>query len=334
MVFALVNDISAVFFGCILASIFYGVTSIQTYVYFQGSQGDSVIYKLTYAWLWFLDTIQTIFMVYLVYSFGIVASVSHRTFQPDWRSSLLIIISNISDFTVRLVFMHRILLLTHRRWLVLTPITVISFVTTGLGISYGIRMPFRHFTELGSISWQLYSALATAVAGDIMITTTLCVLFHRMRSGFERSDSILTSLITYTISSGLLTRCVAPGCDGDPISRSRASLVAIATFTTYAVLPDTYVFMSVFFIMSKASFNSLLAATNARPLLREKMYGGTQAPQRGMSTAPFSSNQDTLVAASESLPATNESMDFFPRRLDATTGTAVSSWYSGVGMAV
>lgn len=66
MVFALVNDISAVFFGCILASMwvapcsckgqalttylrhsFYGVTSIQTYVYFQGSQGDRVIYKLT-----------------------------------------------------------------------------------------------------------------------------------------------------------------------------------------------------------------------------------------------------------------------------------------------
>ncbi|KAI0086847.1 hypothetical protein BDY19DRAFT_995589 [Irpex rosettiformis] len=338
MGFALVNDISAIFFGCIFASIFYGVTSIQTYIYFNRSQGDRFFYKFAFGCLWILDTIHTVIVVYLVYSYGIVASVSHLDYQPDWKSSVLIIISNLSDLGVRLVFMHRIWLLTHRRFLVLIPIGIMSWLTTGLGFSYGIRMSYRDFTALSSISWQLYATLASAVVTDLMITATLCVIFHRMRSGFERSDSILTKLITYTISSGLLTRWAIFSHSTMIQLRmtTSGSLVAIGTFTTYAVLPDTYIFMSVFFVVSKTSFNALLAATTARPHLREKMFGLDEAQRMmGLDTAPISVDQDKVVT---SLPTTDESIpdfNFSLRRLDNRSSAVISgSWRSTIGVAV
>ncbi|KAI0338446.1 hypothetical protein BDW22DRAFT_1432484 [Trametopsis cervina] len=297
MVFPSVGDLTAVFVGCCIASVFYGITSLQTFLYFSNAQDDSRFRKCVFGFLWILDSIHTVFIIYLVYYFSIFGPVHHIPYAPDWRSSVVIITSNFSDTVIRLMFLHRIWLLTERKWLAILPIGAITLATAGLGIGddsffnrtiavadhgslvYGSIMPSFTFATLGSISWLLYATLSSALLVDFMLACTLCYLFHRMRSGFERSDSTLIKLMVYTINSGLFT-----------------SIVAGATLVTYALMPSSYIFMSVFFVMGKATLNSLLAATNARAHLREKMYGEPRSSGKNVYLLPSSFQRSTVAS--------------------------------------
>ncbi|KAI0697993.1 hypothetical protein BC835DRAFT_1413327 [Cytidiella melzeri] len=321
------SDLGSIFFGCVVTSIFYGITTLQTFIYFSKTQGDSAFLNGTFGCLWILDSTHTAFVVYLVYHYAIIGQASHLIYSPDWWEiigasttllcisknpiktilvKVIIFISNVSDCTVRLVFLHRIWMLTNRRLIISVPIGLVTLVTAGLGMSYSIRICFLPFAGLESISWQLYATLATAPAADLLITATLCILFHRIRSGFKKSNSVVTSLMLYTINSGLFS-----------------SLIAIATLTSYALLPNTYIYMSVFLVMNKASYNALLAATNARSHLREQMMS-TDIQEPWLAAAPILSSE-TLAASSASM-----GHDVFAKRMVSMA----SSSFSAIGVAV
>ncbi|KAJ3929489.1 MAG: hypothetical protein NXY57DRAFT_411529 [Lentinula lateritia] len=81
----------------------------------------------------------------------------------------------------------------------------------------------------------------TTAACDILIAVILCMLLHKARSGFQRSDKIIDKLILYTINRGILTslshnsmsfllrQCYCPGNPFDAIMSQTTSL-QIQTF--------------------------------------------------------------------------------------------------------
>ncbi|KAF4622251.1 hypothetical protein D9613_009608 [Agrocybe pediades] len=109
----------------------------------------------------------------------------------------------------------------------------------------------KTYESLNEAAAMLYISLVCAVAADTIIAASLCTLLLKSRTGLKRTDSIITLLMAFSINTGLLT-----------------SICAIACLVTYAIWPQRFVFMGIFFALSKLYVNSLLASLNARTAFR------------------------------------------------------------------
>ncbi|KAF8968561.1 hypothetical protein BDZ97DRAFT_1799051 [Flammula alnicola] len=106
---------------------------------------------------------------------------------------------------------------------------------------------------MAQASVYLYVSFGAGVVADSLVAISLCVLLFKSRTGLQRTDSILTILMAFSINTGLLT-----------------SICALACLITYAIWPQRFIFMGIYFALSKLYVNSLLASLNARGTLRSK----------------------------------------------------------------
>ncbi|GJJ13636.1 hypothetical protein Clacol_007892 [Clathrus columnatus] len=66
----------------------------------------------------------------------------------------------------------------------------------------GIRLARKGKLDLEE--WLLYTSLATAAVADGCIATFLCWQLYTKKTGFKSTDSIVKTLITFTINTGLV----------------------------------------------------------------------------------------------------------------------------------
>lgn len=107
--------------------------------------------------------------------------------------------------------------------------------------------------KLTTITYDLYVAFAAGVIADVTIAMSLCVALYRGRTGYPKTDTLLAVLISYAVNTCVLT-----------------SLCSAACLTTYALWPQHFIYLGIFFSLSKLYFNSLLAMLNARKHLSQR----------------------------------------------------------------
>ncbi|KAG6835281.1 hypothetical protein H0H93_003168 [Arthromyces matolae] len=93
--------------------------------------------------------------------------------------------------------------------------------------------------------------IVVAVAGDVVIAGALCFFLHRSRTGFKKSNTMITKLILFAVSAGVLT-----------------SICCIACLIAILVWPSTLIYVGFYFLLGKLYTNSLLATLNARQYIR------------------------------------------------------------------
>ncbi|PPR02686.1 hypothetical protein CVT24_002108 [Panaeolus cyanescens] len=151
-----------------------------------------------------------------------------------------------------------------------TFLVVVAVATISAGTAFAI-MAFhgKTFAFFSQISYLMYMALGSAVAADILIATSLCYSLSKTRTGYKQTDSVVNVLMMYVINSSLLTTVCALGC-----------LVA------YAIWPNTFAFIGIYFCLSKLFLNSLLAMLNGRDALKSRVRGtydgNTDEPRRSL----------------------------------------------------
>ncbi|KXN93217.1 hypothetical protein AN958_00141, partial [Leucoagaricus sp. SymC.cos] len=106
--------------------------------------------------------------------------------------------------------------------------------------------------------WVLYFAFSITCVVDIGITIGMCVLLHKSKIKIkgvriQASNVVISKIIIFFISSGLLT-----------------SIVAIVYMALYSALPDVLLFIGATFSTSKLYANSVLAMLNGRRHLRSE----------------------------------------------------------------
>ncbi|PIL29372.1 hypothetical protein GSI_09423 [Ganoderma sinense ZZ0214-1] len=105
----------------------------------------------------------------------------------------------------------------------------------------------------------MYVGLGLLVVTDIYNALVLCYFLYKARTGFNtRTDSVINVLLLYTVNTGLIT-----------------SVFALACFITYAAMPTNYVFLTLYFPLSKLYFNALLASyvCTIHPFWRRRLTG-------------------------------------------------------------
>ncbi|KAF8890821.1 hypothetical protein CPB84DRAFT_1391207 [Gymnopilus junonius] len=234
----------------------YGLTSLQTYLYYVSYPNDRQTTKLLVASIWLLDTVHFALISLTVY-FYLVTNYFNPAGLVDghWSLFVSVILNSIIACVVQSFFVGRIFRLCGPRikWWIATGLGLLVFCHFAFGIETVIFMFIKK--ELSRIpEINLFAATPFAifaVLSDIVIAGFLCYLLHGSRTGFRRTDAIVTTLIIYAINRCLLT-----------------SVVAVIEVIVFSVMPHSLWFVAIDFVIGKLYANSLLATLNSRASVR------------------------------------------------------------------
>ncbi|KAF9033566.1 hypothetical protein BJ165DRAFT_753727 [Panaeolus papilionaceus] len=265
--FDLDGTLGAAFLGTLAAAILYGITSVQTFMYFHDYKEDGRTLKGMVLMLWILDTIHLGFTTHGLYHYLVTNFGNYGVLiGPTWTILSQVYITNISTITVRWFFARRVSVLCGRRYalgMILPGIIILlSLVVFANGCGFASRaFVLKTYEKMNEAAAMLYVSFGAAVVADAIIASSLCTLLLKSKTGFKSTDSIVTKLMAFSINTGLLT-----------------SLCAVACFVTYAIWPQRFIFMGVYFALSKLYINATLASLNARSSLRSMSYGNSTGP--------------------------------------------------------
>ncbi|KAI6106594.1 hypothetical protein EV401DRAFT_2213553 [Pisolithus croceorrhizus] len=270
--------------GSDVPSSLYGITLLQTYVYYMHYSGDALIVKFLVAATCILDTLHVSFVCHMLYhylitNYGVPTSLEYIVWS--WQASL--IVNLLTILAVQFFFVHKIHYhCPHKvRWLVTAPILllVVAHFASGIGpcLSFqrGILTVMREAvaivvtfidtnTSVLAQTWY-YSAIssaATVTVAEILITVSLCVLLYNggSHAALPRTKRLVNTIIVYAANRCLLTVLVVVG-------ELAADVDQQASWS-----------MGLNFVLGTLYTNSLLASLNSREYLLSQGSTAMSAP--------------------------------------------------------
>ncbi|KIK65634.1 hypothetical protein GYMLUDRAFT_39128 [Collybiopsis luxurians FD-317 M1] len=114
-------------------------------------------------------------------------------------------------------------------------------------------------SSLKLVTWQDLTKLkglsmtvnVLGAVSDVAIAAGLFYFLHRSRTGFKKSDTMISKLIMFSVSTGLLT-----------------SVCAVASLLSILIWGRTLIYVAFYFSLGRLYSNSLLATLNARRSIR------------------------------------------------------------------
>lgn len=240
--------------GTFASLILYGVSILQTFIYYVQYPKDRTPLKLLVAVVLLLDTLHQFLACaglwsYLVQYYGNFVNLA--VMHPPLL--LATVVTSLVSFVVQSFFIWRIWSLStgHFKWII--PLILMPFVTAQpvLSIYYTVKGLITPAIE--AVSGPLLTKIAnasngTAAAVDITIAIMLCVLLAMGRTGFSgRTDRMLLRLIIVSVNTGIWTALFG--------------LLAVILLVT---LPQDLVFSGFYFPLCTLYCNMLLASLNVR----------------------------------------------------------------------
>ncbi|KAF8436329.1 hypothetical protein L210DRAFT_2478574 [Boletus edulis BED1] len=253
--FSVDNTLGALLIGSLVAATFWGVTSIQTYIYYHRYPDDPLFLKLVVVVLWILDTFDACLTSHIAYHYLVTNYMNPKSIViPVWTLIIHQTVTIVTDVLVRFMFSKRVWGLSSQNIIVTSIVWIVSACDLIIGLVITAKaFQLVSWMQLDDLAPLFYASFVTTFSGDLYLAVVLCYYLFKSRTGFRRTDSLLNTLITYIITTGLLT-----------------SVDAILGTILYAVMPTNYIFMAFYFNLAKLYTNSYLALLNARKRLRKR----------------------------------------------------------------
>ncbi|OBZ76406.1 hypothetical protein A0H81_03434 [Grifola frondosa] len=280
------NTLGAAFLGNIVAAIFYGITSVQTFSYYKRNGNDPRFMKIMIFILWILDGLHLALITDTLYTYTVkdftdVLAISVPT-RTHFQQYSVFSATEFGDSAKGVGFWELPLGCLFCPCLVgAEPLSIICILTIGdasegtnLAVS-GKCFNMSTYLQLANFAWLPYLGLSGAIAADFIIAVSLCWLLAKRRTGFKRTDSIIRVLMLYSINTCVLT-----------------TLCGFCCLITLIMMPDNLIFMAFYFAMPKLFINSFLAMLNSRKHMREM---GSSSP---ITSIPLSALSGTRISAS------------------------------------
>ncbi|KAJ7460741.1 hypothetical protein FB451DRAFT_1270178 [Mycena latifolia] len=242
------------FIGVVIAAELHGVACVQAWYYFT-HQNDGWPLKLYVITVLCLDTVHQALITHTVY----IYLITNYNNPPQlnnllWSLLVEVLFNGLTALLVQSFLTVRIWRLSKRnKWLTGTALSLV-LAEFGCVLAYvGMSLRLHTFAEITRLKALSIAVNALAASGDVFITSILCFLLLRSRTGFKRSDTMIKKLVLFFVNTGLIT-----------------SLFAIASLISITVAPTTFIYILFFFCMGRLYSNSLLAILNAREMIRGK----------------------------------------------------------------
>ncbi|KAH9054881.1 hypothetical protein EDB87DRAFT_1406099 [Lactarius vividus] len=251
------NSFGAAFIGLLVSTTLFGLTLAQTWIYFwHYRKRDPKALKFFVAFITVMDAFDTILSAYAIYwylvlNFGNVENLDYVV----WAMNIQIAIGPeaIVGALVQIFYARRVYLVSRS---IICPIIIVALLTISLsfGLLFAVKeFALRRFSRFHSLLWVPCVGLAVITMTDLLIAVAMCWSLYRRRSGSVRTDSIITTLMAYSINSGLLM-----------------SILSLAAIISFVVSPSSMIWLALLWVMGKCGVNSLLATLNSRDFIRER----------------------------------------------------------------
>ncbi|KAI0667816.1 hypothetical protein C8Q78DRAFT_289007 [Trametes maxima] len=259
-----------VFIACML----YGITTLQSFMYYQKYPGDVLSLKLLVAAVWTLETVHTIFCMQFLYAYLIEGFANYSYFlQINWGIGVTVVTSAGIALCVQGYYVWRVWCVSSKSWLWTLIIGVFALARVAFGIgstilSY-VYSDWITFRDTKSSLITISGGLGSAALVDMLVALTLSYYLNKGRSSWHKeSNSKINMILLYAVNTGALT--------------GTASLLCVILFATQK---QSLVFLGLVEIQAKLYANSFLGSLNARAHIRNKNNPAAQYP-----SFEFSSN--------------------------------------------
>ncbi|KAM5544744.1 hypothetical protein V8D89_001642 [Ganoderma adspersum] len=247
-------------FGLVLVGSYaslalYGLFLHQTYKYFRMYTAEAPWLKGIVITAVVLETAVTVLHVHLAYYYFVENYGNPLAFlRGVWSLDVFPVVATCIMINCQRYGSVSLGPSKYRLWLV---IAIIILMCGALGVSVASTIVgFRGITldDFGRLLWLVLAYNAVASSADVILTATLIYILHHSRTGFKRTDSMINSLILYTISTGLLTTIF--------------NIVSFVLVHVYGV--KSWVSLGTMMIAERLYSNSLMAALNSRKITSKK----------------------------------------------------------------
>jgi len=175
-----------------------------------------------------------------------------------WSLDLQVGITTIITFIVRSVYTRRIWFLSNilgatnqegRLLAVVISLFSLAQLVIGLGLCV-LTFVVKRFEELPKYLVPISVQLSCAVAADLLITSALVYIYDSSRTGMRNSNSMLNTLILWSMNTGLIT-----------------GMFELLSLLTWVSMPNRLIFIIFHLVVGKLYTSSLLAMINGRETL-------------------------------------------------------------------
>ncbi|KAH0588393.1 hypothetical protein H2248_004247 [Termitomyces sp. 'cryptogamus'] len=287
----------ALLIGFLLAAVLYGVSTLQTYLYWFNYPKDRAETKVLVAAVWMLDTTHTVLMSICLYYYLVTNYGNQPTLTSGHWSLFTSLIINVNiAFLVHVFFTLQIFRFSKVgvRWWLASFTGLLSFAQFSLGIGayanhreYTVPLCFRQSPQpfcQGERYLTTDSSIDPFVFSD-------CRIIKRDFSKFKSLStmSVLPFVILALLSDMVITTALCMLLRGQRTESKRTNtllnklikyainrcvlilIVALAEAIIFCVFPYSLWLWTLDFVLCKLYSNSLLATLNSRRSLRASM---------------------------------------------------------------
>ncbi|EPQ55991.1 hypothetical protein GLOTRDRAFT_138688 [Gloeophyllum trabeum ATCC 11539] len=261
----------AAFLGVIVGAILFGISILQTFLYYKTYREDKIYYKVTVAILCFLDGLHLSFSVHMIFNYLVKSAGA-----PDpadtvvWSLKALGVVNVIIIWMVQCLYSLRVWQLSsktsqiqsHNRTTRLTLAIVSLVAVAALAVGCAFIAEVTRLSDLTVHHWWLYTGNATSAALDTILASMMVGLLYRLRCPRERLETPRRVRFIDKV------RFHRPPTTDNYRTTSLCSVTAIVMVILYAVKSDNLVYLAFVFVIPKLYVNSFIALLNARNHLR------------------------------------------------------------------
>ncbi|KAJ8075803.1 hypothetical protein PM082_021435 [Marasmius tenuissimus] len=247
------DSMGVMFIGVIASAVLYGVSLAQTLYYFNRYPSDAWYLKYLVILTLLFDTSHLAMITHTIYHYTITEYYDHQALtRLIWSVLAEALPTGITGTLVQVFYVVRIFRLSKRNYWVSGLILAIVLANAACGTAWVvISLQMETYHQLLKINPLTITINALSAAADVLIAAILCYLLARSKTGFKRSDSMISKLITFTANTGLAT-----------------SVCALASLISLLGSPTTLIYALFYFCIGRLYTNSLLVALNARNSIR------------------------------------------------------------------
>ncbi|KAH9929408.1 uncharacterized protein B0H18DRAFT_997092 [Fomitopsis serialis] len=283
--------LGAILIGLLLSTVLYGVTCLQTYLYYtRYSKGDGRGLKALVAIIFVVDTFHVILLTISYYHYTVTNFGDYIALENDvWSLSVQVGVGALAGFLVQLFFAYRIYGLSERRIQIPGAICVLALFQLASLIAYTIIGFEDHY--VGSMKngarATIGCGLSANIACDLVIAAANIYFLEIRRTLSQRSNKAIKILIIYTFNTYILV-----------------TVFAIVCLITWLTCPGL-IFGAVEFILVRLYPCSLLCLLNSRESIRRALEGQTGPRRMSIDELSTSMQEATLFTEDQHLVKPN-----------------------------
>ncbi|KAJ7122783.1 hypothetical protein C8R44DRAFT_875986 [Mycena epipterygia] len=244
------NTMGCALLGVISAAGLYGVSCVQTWYYFNryGST-DHWYIKVLVGLVFAFDSIHQGLISHTVYWY-VITNYSHPEALSTlvWSILLEVLFNGLIGLIVQSFLTMRVWRLSNKN-IALTAVTAsLVLAEFGCSVAFTIQsLQLSTWEELAKLKGLSMSVNVLGAAADLVIAVILVFYLRRSKTGFKKSDTMISKLIMFSVSTGFLT-----------------GICAVASLVSILIWGQTLIYVAFYFSLGRLYFNSVLATLNAR----------------------------------------------------------------------